>query len=51
MNANKLRQGIHYIYDRLKRNKALPDTHGVGVAVVDGHESHASQTPPAERVA
>jgi len=42
MNANKLRQGIHYIYDRLKRNKALPDTHGVGVAVVDGHESHAS---------
>jgi hypothetical protein len=42
MDANQLRQGIHHIYDRLKRNKALPDMHGVGLAVVDGHESHAS---------
>jgi len=42
MDADQLRHGIHRIYDRLKRNKALPDTHGVGVAVVDGHESHAS---------
>jgi hypothetical protein len=42
MDAAGLRQGIHHIYDRLKRNKALPDHHGIGVAVLDGHESHAS---------
>jgi hypothetical protein len=42
MDAEGLRQGIHHIYDRLKRNKALPDHHGFGVAVLDGHESHAS---------
>jgi hypothetical protein len=40
--ADGLRQGIHYLYDRLKRNKALPDLQGWAVAVVDGHESHAS---------
>jgi len=42
MDAAGLRQGIHHIYDRLKRNKALPDHHGIGIAVLDGHESHAS---------
>ena len=42
LNADELRHGIHYIYERLKRNKALPDMQGVGVAVLDGHESHAS---------
>jgi hypothetical protein len=42
MDAAGLRPGIHHIYDRLKRNKALPDHHGIGVAVLDGHESHAS---------
>jgi hypothetical protein len=42
MEAEGLRQGIHHIYDRLKRNKALPDHHGTGIAVLDGHESHAS---------
>ena len=42
MNAAGLRQGIHHIYDRLKRNKALPDHLGIGVAVLDGHESHTS---------
>jgi hypothetical protein len=42
MDAGELRQGIHHIYERLKRNKALPDTQGMGIAVVDGHESHAS---------
>jgi hypothetical protein len=42
MDAEGLRQGIHHIYDRLKRNKALPDHRGIGVAVLDGHESHAS---------
>jgi hypothetical protein len=42
MDADELRKGIHHIYERLKRNKALPDTHGTGIAVVDGHESHTS---------
>jgi hypothetical protein len=41
MDAEGLRQGIHHIYDRLKRNKAFPDHHGIGVTVLDGHESHA----------
>jgi hypothetical protein len=42
MDAQGLRQGIHHIYDRLKRTKALPDHHGIATAVLDGHESHAS---------
>ena len=42
LDADGLRQGIHHIYGRLKRNKALPDIQGMAVAVVDGHESHAS---------
>jgi hypothetical protein len=42
MDAAGLRRGIHHIYDQLKRNKALPDNCGVGIAVLDGHESHAS---------
>lgn len=42
MDAEGLRQGIHHIYGRLKRNKALPDHRGIGVAVLDGHESHTS---------
>jgi hypothetical protein len=42
LDADGLRQGIHQIYERLKRNKALPDIYGLGVVVLDGHESHAS---------
>jgi hypothetical protein len=42
LDADTLRQGIHHVYDRLKRNKALPDLHGLGVAVLDGHETSAS---------
>ena len=42
LDVDGLRQGIHQVYERLKRNKALPDIHGLGVAVLDGHESHAS---------
>jgi hypothetical protein len=42
MGADGLRQGIQHIYDRLKRNKALPDHGGIGVAAIDGHESHTS---------
>ena len=42
MEADSLRQGIRHVYDRLKRNKALPDLHGLGVAVLDGHETSAS---------
>jgi len=37
-----LRQAIHCVYERLKRNKALAGIAGLGVAVLDGHESHAS---------
>ena len=40
--ADGLRQGIHHLYTCLKRNKALPDVQGLAVAVLDGHESHAS---------
>ena len=42
LDADGLRQGIHFLYERLKRNKALPDIHGLGVVVLDGHESHSS---------
>lgn len=42
VDAGALRQGIHHVYDRLKRNKALPNLHGLAVAVLDGHESCAS---------
>lgn len=42
VDADQLRQGIHHIYVRLKRNKSLPDHQGIGIAVLDGHESHAS---------
>jgi hypothetical protein len=42
MDAGGLRKGIHHLYDRLKRNKALPDHGGIGIAVLDGHESHTS---------
>ncbi len=42
LDAEELRRGIHHVYARLKRNKALPDHPGLGVAVLDGHESHAS---------
>ena len=37
-----LRKGLHRVYTRLKRNKALPAMRGWDVAVLDGHESHAS---------
>jgi hypothetical protein len=37
-----LRSGLHHLYSRLKRNKALPALGGLAVAVIDGHESHAS---------
>lgn len=42
MDAAGLRRSIHHIYERLKRNKSLPDQRGLAVAVLDGHESHAS---------
>ncbi len=42
LDAEGLRRGIHHVYDQLKRNKALPDHFGIGVAVLDGHESHTS---------
>ncbi|MFQ5927893.1 MAG: hypothetical protein ACE5MH_10730 [Terriglobia bacterium] len=42
LDTDALRQAIRHIYERLKRNKALPGIGGLGVAVLDGHESHAS---------
>src|SRR5260370_4640262 len=42
LDAHGLRQGIHDVYERLKRNKALPDIYGLGVVVLAGHENHAS---------
>ena len=38
----ELREGLHRVYTRLKRIKALPAMRGWDVAVLDGHESHAS---------
>jgi Transposase DDE domain len=42
LHADQLRQSIFLVYQQLKRNKALPDQQGIGLAVLDGHESHAS---------
>ena len=42
MDADTLREAIHQVYACLKRNKALPDNRGISLAIVDGHESHAS---------
>lgn len=42
MDADPLREAIHEAYQCLKRNKALPDNRGISLAIVDGHESHAS---------
>ena len=42
MDADTVREAIHQVYGGLKRNKALPDDRGISVAIVDGHESHAS---------
>lgn len=42
LNAEGLRCGLRHVYDRLKRNKALPDYQGWAVAALDGHESSSS---------
>jgi hypothetical protein len=42
MDVGQLRDGLHEIYSRLKQNKALPLNLGLDVAVLDGHEQHAS---------
>ncbi len=42
LDVGQLRDGLHQIYSRLKRNKALPLNLGLDVAVLDGHELHAS---------
>jgi len=42
MDVGTLREAIHQVYGGLKRNKALPDNRGISLAIVDGHESHAS---------
>lgn len=42
VDVGQLRDALHQVYTRLKRNKALPLNLGFGVAVLDGHEQHAS---------
>jgi len=42
VDVGQLRDGLHHVYTRLKRNKALPLNLGLDVAVLDGHEQHAS---------
>ena len=42
MDASQLRDALHKVYGKLKRNKALPDHGGIAVAILDGHESHTS---------
>jgi len=37
-----LRRGLQHVYRRLKRNKALRGVEGWDVAILDGHEHHAS---------
>ena len=42
MDSQGLRKGLHRVYACLKRNKALRALEGWEVAVLDGHETHAS---------
>jgi hypothetical protein len=42
IDTGQLREGLQHVYTRLKRNKALPLNLGRDVAVLDGHEQHAS---------
>ena len=42
LESDALRAAIQQVYERLKRNKALGGIRGLGLAVIDGHESHAS---------
>ena len=42
LTPHDLRQGLHHLYSRLKRNKALLPIGGLRVAVLDGHETHSS---------
>jgi hypothetical protein len=42
LNMDSLRDMIHSLYTRLKRNKALGGIEGLLVAVLDGHETNAS---------
>jgi hypothetical protein len=43
MDLEQIRQIQHVLYTELKRNKALPPpAHGLMLAVLDGHETHAT---------
>jgi hypothetical protein len=42
VDVGQLRDGLHQVYSQLKRNKALSLNLGLNVAVLDGHEQHAS---------
>jgi hypothetical protein len=43
MDQESLREAIHHVYSRLRRNKALePTSSGLMLLVLDGHESHST---------
>jgi hypothetical protein len=43
VDPSSIRQVIHGIYDRLKKNKVLkPPRHGLVALIIDGHESHST---------
>jgi hypothetical protein len=42
VDTETLRRGLHHVYSRLKRNKALKGVGRLSVAVLDGHETSAS---------
>lgn len=42
IDLESIRLSIHYVYSRLKRNKALKKTHGFSVLILDGHEHSSS---------
>lgn len=42
INLHDIRFCIHYVYTRLKRNKAVKRAHGFNVLIIDGHESSSS---------
>lgn len=48
LNSDGLRAGIHCVYERLKRNQALPDIRGLGVAPFAGPRE-SRQLPAALR--
>jgi hypothetical protein len=42
LQVEPLRDAVHAVYQRFKRNKALGPSHGHDVLIIDGHETQAS---------